>query len=196
MVLISIEGNIGAGKSSLLEELRARGYRTYPEPVDEWQEWLQRFYENKNRWAFSFQMMVLASFFQQGYAVGSFVERSCISCRQVFGQLLYNQGHLSTKEWDLFKRLCDLVTWQPNLVIYVHTPAGACLERIKERGRVGEDGIDAEYVGRIEFQYTNMLKYFGGETATLDGTKPTAALADEVEALLEARGWKGAFAPI
>jgi deoxyadenosine/deoxycytidine kinase len=181
-MIVSVEGNIGAGKSSLLEELEIRGLNTFKEPLDEWKEWLDRFYTDRNRWAFSMQMKVLSSFARDRFPTSGVcvIERSCLSCKQVFGQLLYNQGNLGEKEWDLYRKFCDLVSWSPDLIIYVDTPPEVCISRIKERSRSGEDTIDVPYLGRLDFQYGNMLKYYKGDVLRVDGTKDSKVLADIV----------------
>lgn len=169
-IRICVEGNISSGKGELLDRLKAIGLDVIKEPLDDWSNWIDRFNEDKNRWAFGMQMKVLAHYERVAeMSPGShcvFIERSPYSCRHVFGQLFYNMGYMSAKEWDLFKSYCDLVTWEPDVIIYLDTPADVCMERAVDSGR---KDVSPEYLSRIDFQYTNMIKYFSKNVVTVDG---------------------------
>ncbi|WIA10907.1 hypothetical protein OEZ85_011072 [Tetradesmus obliquus] len=164
---ISIEGNIASSKSSLLQLLHEKGgYAVFPEPVHEWGEWLQLFYQDTKRWAFGFQMKVLSSFVRDygaSTAQSIVVERSMLSVRHVFGQLLFNQNLLAQKEWDLFRSVADMFTWEPDAIIYIACPPEVCLERMRARARPAEAHVTLEYLHKIDFMYTHMLKYFSGK---------------------------------
>ena len=184
---VAIEGNIGAGKSSILAELGRRGWATWQEPVDTWD--LDGFYADPSRHAFEFSLGVLLSFCRvptggQKDAV-IVVERCPLACRHVFTQLLVNDGHLSQVQWAAFKECADLLGWVPDAVVYVDVPAGVCLERIKARGRTCEAAVDMQYLRRLEFQYDTLFKFAGDVPVTrVDGTAPD--VVDRVEAVLRA----------
>jgi deoxyguanosine kinase len=189
MVVVSIEGNIGSGKTRILRELAARGYRAACMPTEQWDEWLARFYADKNRWAFALQMKVLAAFADADVSQPGFVEGSCEACRHVYGQLLFNLGLLSAKEWDLYKQFCDLVAWKPDVMVHLASPVERCLEGILDAaGGVGDPAqregassrVDAEYLTRIDFQYANMLKYYGGVVVTVDATRAPGEVVDDI----------------
>ena len=169
---ISIEGNIGAGKSSILDRL-ARDIETplFPEPVEDWKELLGLYYSAPREFSLAFSMKVLLSFRAPGSVPSCVVERSPLSCRHVFGQLVYNEGLMAQPEWDLFKEYSDIFGWSPDFLIYIDTPAEVCFERIRRRARDGESKIDLTYVKRVEFQYANMLKYTNIPTVRIDGTR-------------------------
>lgn len=170
MPRICIEGNIGTGKSTLLARLEKDGHVVIPEAVDEWRGWLELFYKEPKRWAFSFQMKVLACFarIDQEDAI---VERSPLSNRHVFAQMLYNQGCMSEKEWNVFRQYHSLVSWKPHAIIYIKTSPETCYRRIQERRRPGEDGIDIEYVKKVDFHYTNLVRYLDCQVFTVDGER-------------------------
>jgi deoxyadenosine/deoxycytidine kinase len=186
---ISIEGNIASSKSSLLQLLHEKGgYAVYPEPVHEWGEWLQLFYQDTKRWAFGFQMKVLSSFVRE-YDEHSIVERSMLSVRHVFGQLLFNQNLLAQKEWDLFRSVADMFTWEPDVIIYIACPPEVCLQRMHARARPAEAHVTLEYLHKIDFMYTRMLKYFSGRVIQVDGSRPLADVySDVAAAVLQLRG--------
>lgn len=183
---ISIEGNIGAGKSTTLKHLQNSGYEVFPEPVQEWKDWLPEFYADKKRWAFGFQMKVLSSFLTPTYPDTCIVERSPVSTRHVFGQLLYNDGCLTDREWSLFKDVYDSYAWTPDVIIYIKVDPEVALKRIKARDRRGESHIDLEYIKKINFQYNIMLKYDdqNRETYIIDGNQSPDVVAREIEAII------------
>jgi deoxyadenosine/deoxycytidine kinase len=182
---ICIEGNIASSKSTLMAMLERReDLAIYPEPVAEWGEWLALFYKDTKRWAFGFQMKVLASFLQRQYddAKVCIVERSMLSTRHVFGQLLFNQNLLAQKEWDLFRSFADTCSWQPDAIIYVACPPEVCMQRMFMRGRAAESGVTLDYLRKVDFMYTQMLKYFKGKLICIDGNRPVEEVYADVAA--------------
>lgn len=181
---ICVEGNIGCGKSTALEHLAALRpeLATFPEPVEEWGELLARFYRDPAQWALAFSLKVLLSFgrpgaHRQGPCV---VERSPVSCRHVFSQLLFNEGKMTPEEWDLFKEYCDVLGWAPDVIVYVQTPADECHRRMEQRGRPAEAGVDLQYLKRLDFQYETMLRYSDVPVVRIDGTAPPEEVARAV----------------
>lgn len=181
---ICIEGNIGSGKSLAMEHLRTvfPNLALAPEPVEEWAGVMDAFYDNPAEWGFAFNVRVLLSFAAPGKFLGDIVvERSPVACRQVFGQLLYNDGHMSSKAWDLFKKYADELGWEPDAFIFIHTPVETCMERIAERGRASEvAGIAEEYLSRIEFQYENMLRFTKVPVYRIDGNRPAELVHTDI----------------
>lgn len=171
-IRICVEGNIASGKGELLDRLQAAGLEVIKEPTDEWATWIDRFNEDKNRWAFGLQMKILAHYERISDKLSDapciFIERSAYSCRHVFGQLFYNMGYMSAKEWDLFKAYSDFVTWEPDVIIYLDTPSDVCMARAADCGR---RDVSQEYLSRVDFQYSNMIKYFSKNVINIDGTR-------------------------
>jgi deoxyadenosine/deoxycytidine kinase len=160
---ICIEGNIGSGKSTVCEAL-SKDFDVRPEPIEEWREWLPLFYADRKRWAFSFQMKVLAShvtMHQGTQDVDKVVvlERSMLAGRYVFAQMLYNQMDITDKEWSVYRNYFDIVERWPDAIVYIKADPAVCMERIQERARNGENSITADYLHKVDFQYTNFLKY-------------------------------------
>jgi deoxyadenosine/deoxycytidine kinase len=169
---VSIEGNIGSGKSSVLAALATAlpDCPVFAEPVDEWTDLLDIFYASPAEWGLAFSLKVLLSFRKPAKHDTCLIERSPLACRHVFSQLLYNDGSLTQHEWDLFKEYFDLLAWTPDVIVYIDTPVDLCMERIQVRGRTAEKSLDAEYLNRIEHQYTNMLRFVDVPIVRLDGT--------------------------
>lgn len=179
---ICIEGNIGSGKSSLLEALVREGFVVYPEPVHEWQTWLEHFYADRKRWAMGLQMKVLASFVR--LPKDGIIERSPLSNRHVFAQMLYNQGDMTEKEWNVFRQYHDLVAWQPDAIVYIKASPEVCLERLRKRARPGEGPIDLEYLKKVDFHYNNLVRYADCPSYTIDANRPHAdVLADALDVI-------------
>ena len=177
-IICVIDGNIGAGKSTLLSKLRQMGYRTYPEPMDEWTTYLDLFYADPKRWSFTLQMAILLSLESQKEKVISetmsttdsfsslaFIERSPESS-MIFTDVQRDAGFLTDLEYDLIYRMYQKVTYVPDYTFFVDVPPSLCLERIRTRGRLNEKGIDERYLSMLQNRYKTL------NMITLNGTLP------------------------
>lgn len=189
---VCVEGNIGCGKSTALA-LLAHGrpdVRVFPEPVEEWKSMLGKFYDDPATWALPFSLKVLLSFHAPGKVPTDdkvLVERSPMSCRHVFSQLMFNEGKMSQDQWDIFKEYCDILSWTPDAIVYVHVPADVCHRRMLDRGRPEERDVGLAYLKRLEFQYETMLRYADVPVVRVDGTLPPEAVAARIADVLD--GW-------
>jgi thymidine kinase len=180
---ISIEGNIGSGKSTCMQHLaEVATVPLFPEPVEDWGELLRLFYASPSEWGFAFNLKVLLGFCEPGRLPQCVVERSPLASRHVFGQVMYNRGMLSQQEWDLFKEYHAVVGWEPDVIFFIDTPAEVCMQRVAARRRPGEEAVDEEYLRQLEFQYHNMLDYCKVPVVRFDGTLPMAELHAAVAA--------------
>lgn len=189
---ISIEGNIGSGKSTLLEALRlARpDANIVPEPLHAWGGLLELYYTDPGAWSLPLHLRILHEFWKITHTVDSMtiVERSPGACRHVFGQLSYNDNHLTPAAWDVFKEYHELLGWEPDAYVYVDTPLDVCCLRMRERGRACESTVSEEYLRRIEFQYQNFLKFCRVPVIRVDGTLPPDEIAFSILAALCVKG--------
>ena len=180
---ISIEGSIGTGKSSALHALREAFPETHvhPEPVEEWGELLDLYYTDKALWCLPFSLKVLLSF-RHATSDVSFIERSPLSCKNVFTQMLVDDGIMNRRQFDVFKEYHDLIGWVPDAIIYIDTPAATCLERVEARGRGCEKNVDLQFLRRLEYAYETMLKHdtHGIRVIRIDGTKSKDAVAEDI----------------
>lgn len=188
---VCVEGNIGCGKSTALALLRdgRRDIEVFEEPVDEWKDMLGEYYRDQAAWALPFSLKVLLSFVAPGRSAADkiVVERSPLSCRHVFSQLLFNEGKMTQEQWDVFKEYCDLLAWAPDVIAYVHVPADECHRRMLRRGRPEEQGVDLAYLRRLEFQYETMLRYANVPVVRVDGTQTPDAVAAHIANVVD--GW-------
>jgi deoxyadenosine/deoxycytidine kinase len=183
---ISIEGNIATGKSTVLDGLQALGYTVRPEPVKEWETLLDLYYKDPATWSLCFNLKVLHSFQNapskdpHDPSKPVFIERSPGACRHVFGQLSYNDQHISPAAWEVFKEFATLLWWEPDAYIFISTPTAVCHERLQKRGRPCEQDIPQEFLGRIEFQYQNFLKFTEKPVHMIDGTMDLQAQIQDI----------------
>ena len=196
--IIAIEGNIGAGKSVLLNKLRpAFAHRQdvvfVDEPVDEWLSMkdragasiLQRYYEDPAKHAFSFQMLACLTRLKRlraALATGAkfiICERSLDTDRHVFAELLHAAGHLSPWEFKIYTDWYDTFSADipPVAHLYLVADGATCAQRIKGRGREGED-VDPEYLMQCGQAHDSWLR--GSGSASLLDQVDSAAGASEV----------------
>jgi deoxyadenosine/deoxycytidine kinase len=164
-MIISLEGNIGAGKTTFLKALAAAcpEYEIVLEPVDEWtteyggRSILELLYEDKARWAFTFQACVLqtiAEVVKQACKKDKIIitERSALTSRFVFAQMLKEGGFISEVEWALYLKLFQDYYTPLNGHIYLYTTVDVAAERIQKRGRHGET-VPIDYLKDLEIKH-------------------------------------------
>lgn len=194
-----LEGSIAAGKSHLGYELHKTGRLVFlAEPVDQWRtgfanNLLHLLYSNAERWSFTFQIVafitrIKAQEAAREQADGTVVltERSICGDRYIFAELAHLLGNMDDAEKQIYDMLWDL--WasryglRPSVTFYLRTPADLCLERIAQRGRPEEKGIDRSFVRQLEELHDNWLlaSDYDGTVIVLDGRKPVANLVAEV----------------
>lgn len=160
---IVIEGNIGAGKTSLAEIL-SRKFNTHL-VLESFAEntFLPQFYEHPDRYAFPLEMSFLAERYQQirqeqelareagNILIGDYIfEKS----------LLFAQVTLKGAELELFNRFYSLINsslHRPDLIVYLHKTTSKLLQNISKRGRSYEQQISADYLDNISKTYLNHL---------------------------------------
>jgi len=167
MVFIySIEGNIGSGKSTVIEQLKNEnipGVLFLPEPVDIWSTIkdssgvtiLEKYYQNPEKYAFSFQMMAYITRLShlknciENVPQDTIIvtERCLYTDREIFAKMLYDTGKIEEIEYSIYTRWFDEFSKINTLagIIYIKTTPEICLSRIKKRNRIGED-ISIEYL--------------------------------------------------
>jgi deoxyadenosine/deoxycytidine kinase len=162
---ISIEGNIGAGKTSLLEALPKRSpwlqdhVDFFPEPIHEWGETLKRYLDDKKAWSELLTLDILRGFGIPEAAKRAdrhqIVERSPYACRYVFTEILRNEGYI--KNMQVIDEYMDLFGWKPDMVVLIDVPPVTCLERIETRARPGEETVTYEELRCVDYMYNKMI---------------------------------------
>jgi deoxyadenosine/deoxycytidine kinase len=192
--MILLEGNIGAGKSTMGRTLKASGLFDFiEEPVEAWQEGfaanlLDAFYSDMKRWAFTFQITAFitrAKTWKEVLARTNHtrvvLERSIFTDRYVFATNSHRLGGMTDAEWQVYCGLWEFLVSnycvEPDCILYYRTPAEVCVERMKARGRSEEAGVSLEYLQQLESLHDQWLLEHP-RAVTLDGTR--AWRAEEV----------------
>lgn len=149
-----LAGNIGAGKSTLVDLLcRRLGWKPYFEPVAE-NPYLKDFYGDMERWAFQSQSFFLMhrarSHRELSREPGSVVQdRSLYEDAEVFARNLHRQGRMSDRDHALYRDLYEVLSSllpPPDLVVYLRASVPTLRRRIVQRGRAFEQTIADEYL--------------------------------------------------
>jgi len=165
---IVVAGNIGAGKSTLVQLLSERlGFQPFFEPVND-NPYLEDFYSDMRSWAFHSQLYFLTRRLrihkQLLEAEGSVVQdRSVYEDAEIFARNLYLQNLISPRDYgvyqDLYQILISLLP-PPNLVVYLRASVDTLLSRIASRGRGFEAGIPREYLVSLNALYEEWINTF------------------------------------
>lgn len=161
---IAIEGNIGAGKTSLTTKI---AHEFNAKPILERfadNPFLPKFYENQERYAFTLEMSFLADRYQQisdDLSQLDLFKDFVVSDYDVFKSLIFSKVTLQEEEFLLYRKLFYQVykdVPKPELYIYLHQNTERLLENIKSRARAYEHYIDANYLEKINSGYLEFLK--------------------------------------
>lgn len=173
MVIITIDGNIGCGKTGVLNYLHKNyKYAIDLEPVDNWQKHLNKIYNEKkdenlelsNIFDFQVRIWLDRCWIQSKIEANIIlVERSPSFIRNVFIKNAINSKDISENESEILDYLHKKTDylWQNNIYIYLQSVPISCLTRIKKRNRISEDKISIEYLEKIhnlhEIHHNNMI---------------------------------------
>lgn len=179
-IIVSIEGNIGSGKSTILRKLK----ETYPdwvfvdEPVADWLELknengeslLEVFYKDKRRWSYTFQnAAVLHRYKKLRSALECLdftkpqvivMERSIQTDRMIFCRMLHKDGFIDDLEKKLYEQWFEhinLMLPPVDALIFINTSPDLCLERISMRAREGESIIPIDYLKELDVYHRDWL---------------------------------------
>ena len=153
MPIITIDGNIGSYKTSILNYFH-KNYKLAIdlEPVDNWTEYLANLYNTPNS-SYDFQIKVWVDrcWIQEKTNMSVLMERSPYFIKNVFVRKAYEDKTINDTEYEdiirLHKTTDDL--WKPNGYIYLRSEPDKCLNRINKRGRFAEKNIKLEYIQKI-----------------------------------------------
>lgn len=203
-IIISLDGNIGAGKSTLLNEIRDKipEINYVDEPVGAWTalknaegtNLLELFYGDKKRWAYTFQNCAiltrlkniqdavnkLDSSKEEPHIILS--ERSVLTDKYVFAEMLRDSGDIDPLEWELYDSWFNMFSKQfpINGIIYLSTSAATAKGRIKIRNRHGEENINIEYLDALDKQHKKWIANTDIPTLTLS-TEVGVSLDDNIQ---------------
>lgn len=178
-LILSIEGNIGTGKSTLLANMQEyykdnKKICFLPEPVDVWDKIkdasgitiLEKYYANQEKYAFSFQMMAyisrlaaLRTVLKSGEYDIIIIERSLHTDCNVFAQMLYDDKKIEEIEFLIYKKWFDeFITELPKIsFVYIRAEPQVSFERVNKRARNGESLIPLSYLENCHKYHENWL---------------------------------------
>ena len=201
-VIISIDGNIGSGKTTFVKELSQKlkennglKYIYLQEPVDEWEKvtdnnnmsLLKKFYQDVKSYAFSFQMMAFISRISlirrtlethpENHVI--ICERSVYTDKNVFAKMLYDQGFIEAVTYKIYNMWFDELIRgiRFHRVIYINTGPSSCLKRIQTRNRTGEESISEEYLQTLNDYHLGWLST-ESNVLEIDGELPINECVD------------------
>jgi deoxyadenosine/deoxycytidine kinase len=190
---ITIEGNIGAGKTTLANLLAERlNARLILEEFAD-NPFLAKFYDNPAQYAFSVELFFMAERYkQQKDLVGQQdMFRTLTISDYLFTKcLLFAKVNLPDDEFRLYQRLFDIMHHQmiqPELLIYLHSPVSKLQENIKKRNRPYEQNIQNDYLYNIQQTYTHYIKQHNMKTLFVDTSNADfTANPKHLDAILDA----------
>lgn len=203
-VRVYIEGNIGCGKSKLLDELKQiSNIIIRQEPVHEWQNFeghnlLQRFYENSQKWGMLFQTAVMVTMLEaevDNPECGILVaERSIHSAYELFACLLHKNGKLSEEDMAVLRRLKELFSKrckEDEFFIYLRLPNEEAWKRSNRRNRAEEKGIPVQYFEDIGNRLDEWLLPAASNVFVVDAEQSATEVATDVMQILKqvSNGW-------
>jgi 2-amino-4-hydroxy-6-hydroxymethyldihydropteridine diphosphokinase len=161
---IAIEGNIGAGKTSLATKIAEdfNGKLILERFADN--PFLPKFYEDNMRYAFPLEMSFLADRYQQisdDLAQLDLFKDFIVSDYDIFKSLIFAKVTLQQDEFKLYRKLFDIMYSEipkPDLYVYLYQNTDRLLRNIKKRGRDYEQKIPSEYLDKINNGYLEFIR--------------------------------------
>lgn len=173
---VTIEGNIGAGKTTLANIL-SKHYNARL-VLEEFADnpFLPKFYEKPDQYAFPVELFFMAERYKQlkdllqtkdmfqAVTISDYLFTKC---------LLFAKVNLQNDEFRLYQKLFEIINpqiLQPEILIYLHTPVNRLKENIKKRNREYEQNIPNDYLFQLQETYTQYIKQHNIKTLFVDAS--------------------------
>jgi 2-amino-4-hydroxy-6-hydroxymethyldihydropteridine diphosphokinase len=161
---VAFEGNIGAGKTTLVTKIAEDfNAKTVLERFAD-NPFLPKFYKDQNRYAFPLEMSFLADRYQQlsdDLAQFDLFKDFLVADYHIFKSLIFAKITLAEDEYRLYRNLFDIIYKEmpkPDLYVYLYQNSERLLQNIKKRGRSYEQEISASYLDKINSGYLDYIK--------------------------------------
>ncbi len=188
---IAIAGNIGAGKSTLVDFLcQTYGFRPFVEP-NLLNPYLDDFYADMSRWSFHSQISFLSHKFRlhmELMAEPSTVvqDRTIYEDAEIFARHLHSIGHISDRDFrtynDLYQAMQNALA-PPDLLIRLTCSVRAIRKRIRKRGRKNEQDIPAAYLKQLNLLYDQWFESYDLSPVVEINTEKFDYISDFVDRL-------------
>lgn len=190
---VTIEGNIGAGKTTLAHLLSKHfNARLILEEFAD-NPFLPKFYENQRQYAFPLELFFMAERYKQLKELlqtQDMFQTVTISDYLFTKCLLFAKVNLPEEEFLLYQKLFDIINpqlVQPDLLIYLHAPVSKLTANIKKRNRSYEQAIDPGYLLTLQEAYTQYIKQHNIKTLFIDvSSSDFLANEDHLKAVIDA----------
>ena len=188
---IAIAGNMGAGKSSMVEFLEARyGFKPVYEPFES-NPYLDDFYTNMKKWAFHSQLHFLTHKFRlhlglNGHPQTVVQDRTIYEDAEIFATNLHRSGHISKRDYGTYMELYESMSKTlrpPDLLIYLRCSVRAIRRRVKQRGRASEQAIPTPYLRRLNRLYEDWIDRYDSSPVMVWDSERMDYLTDMVDQL-------------
>ena len=201
-----MEGPIGVGKTTLTKRLAASfNYQTLLEEAEQ-NPFLEKFYRNRQQAALATQLFFL---FQRAQKIQDLRQADIFEPVRVADFLiekdpLFARINLDREEFHLYDKVYQQLTIdspQPDLVIYLQASTDVLLSRIENRGIASEQGIEREYLERLNEVYSEFFLYYDGapllivNASEIDLANSDADYSHLVDYLLDIRSGRHYFNP-
>lgn len=176
-MIFSIGGNIGVGKSTIIEKTKKvldnKSFIYLSEPVEQWTALkdshginpLEYFYKDPKRFSFNFQILAFITRLTQLQNAKEkkqnpefiITERSLEEDKYVFAELLHEQGFINEIELKSYNLWFETQAVLPDFNIFLKCSPETCFERIKKRNRPEEQTITIDYLKLLDKKYDDLL---------------------------------------
>lgn len=162
---VGIAGNIGAGKTTLCEQLGKHfGWDVHYESTED-NPYLSDFYHDMTRWSFNLQIYFLNSRYRQILDIlkGDKVvvqDRTIYEDANIFAPNLHDMGLMATRDYENYRTLFELMTSQispPDLLIYLKADISTLVSHIESRGRDYEGSMSLDYLKKLNDRYNEWI---------------------------------------
>ena len=164
-MFIGISGIIGAGKSTLAQNLAMHlGYEAFKEPVKE-NPYLEDFYANMNRWGAMMQIHLLFRRFEQHQQIVWNSKEGAVQDRTIyedtiFARMLHEAGFIDQRDYETYVGHFNVMKRflvYPDVLIYLRVSPEVSMQRIQERGRDAESKITLDYIEKLHQGYESFI---------------------------------------
>jgi deoxyadenosine/deoxycytidine kinase len=210
--IVSIEGNIGVGKTTMIDNIERYinnnnilDIVVMREPIEKWTEQdadgtsiLEKFYKYKNKYTFSFQIYVILTIIE---AIKNIIklnpackiiicERSLSASRYVFADMLHAENIFDTTQYNIYCKLYNEIApdYLAVQTVYLSCPLTTVKERIQKRNRSGEEYVTMEYLEKCDEFYKKMIVKTDVPHIQIDISKNISFISAE-ENLIHYNNW-------